>query len=111
MTLEGSRDALTGDWSDRNAPLETCWICQRFQPLVWHCITETVIDRAHCRRTDGEGIWVCSLCEEALHQWMRQHPSHNAGRKAVTALLARLSERLLGPTRKYTRRRDNDDNA
>ena len=109
MTPERSRDVLNGDWSDRKAPLDTCQICQRFQPLVWHCTSEAVNDRAHCRRTAGAGVCVCSLCEEALHQWMRKHPSEDAGRMAVTALLTRLSDRLLCPARKYTKRRDIDE--
>jgi len=111
MTPERSRDVLNGDWSDRKAPLDTCQICQRFQPLVWHCTSKTVTDRAHCRRAVGQGRWVCALCEEALHQWMRKHPSEDAGHKAVNVLLIRLTDRLLGPTRRYTRRKDNDDGA
>lgn len=109
MTPSNARDVLSGDWSDHDAPLDDCHMCQRFQPLVWHCLTETTHDRAHCRRTPGEGLWVCALCEEAIHLWMRQHPGHDAGWQAVTALLERLTQRVLAPRRKYRKQSEGHD--
>lgn len=108
MTPESSRDVLNGNWSDHEAPIDDCQICQRFQPLVWHCTQSSAVDRAKCRQMLGSGLWVCSLCEEALHRWMRQHPSEKASEVAVTALLDRLTERLLGPRRKYRKRRGDE---
>lgn|SRR5690625_2691829 len=101
MTPDNTKDVLNGDWSDSNAPLDGCHLCQRFQPLLWHCTSKTIQDRALCRRGAGNGVWVCSLCEEALHQWMRKNPDEMASQHAVTALLDRLAERLLAPRRKY----------
>lgn len=111
MTSEHIDAICHGQWSDRQAPMEQCHLCQRLQPLLWHCAEPSILDRAMCRRTQGPGIWVCSLCEHAIHQWMRQHPSATAGRDAVDALFSRLSERLLAPVRKYTRRKETTDDT
>lgn len=109
MTPKEARDVLNGDWSNSTAPLEDCHICQRFQPLLWHCTAQTILDRAHCRRAQGDGVWVCFLCEEAIHRWMKQNPGETAGADAVTSLLGRLSQRLLGPRRKYRKRKELDN--
>lgn len=109
MTPKEAQDVLNGDWSGSDSPLEDCQICQRFQPLRWHCTAQTILDRAHCRRAQGDGVWVCSLCEEAIHRWMKQNPGGTAGADAVTALLGRLTQRLLGPRRKYRKREELDN--
>lgn len=111
MTSEHTDQILKGQWADRTAPMASCHMCQRWQPLVWHSADPSVLDRARCRRTPGYGIWVCSLCEHAIHQWMRHHPSATAGRDAIDALLTRLSDRLLQPVRKYTKRAEHHDDT
>lgn|SRR5699024_917716 len=109
MTPKQARQVLNGDWTNQGAPADDCQICQRFQPLVWHNTEKTILDRAHCRRTKGQGIWVCAMCEEAIHRWIKNHPGENAGTEAVEGLLDRLANRLLGPRRKYRKRRDKEN--
>lgn len=101
MTPQDPDRALSGAWSNRNASIETCQLCQRLQPVFWHCMSQTVADRGRCRRTAGEGMWLCSLCEEGVHQWMKKNPSESSGHKAVDAMVDRLTRTLLGKRRPY----------
>jgi len=105
MNAKEFESIVHGRWSDHSAQFEGCHICQRIQPLFWHTVSRTVVDSALCQRAGGEGIWVCALCDEALHRLIRKNPRTPEGsRQAVEVLLNRLSDRILQPARKYSKR-------
>ena len=81
-----------------------CQLCQRTSVLAWHCLQTDVLDRAECRVTAGDGIWVCEICEEAMHRWMAQHPGPGSARAAEQEMIARLSRFIAGQPRPYRRR-------
>lgn len=116
--MEGDRDVtpqeadrlLWGAWNEQHTHLDECELCSRFEPLFWHCTSKAVVDRARCRRTHGEGLWLCALCEEGVHRWMKQHPGPQAGQHAVDAMVQRLAKTLLAKPRKYRKTlRESDD--
>ncbi|MGM7670254.1 hypothetical protein [Microbacterium sp. A93] len=88
-----------------------CELCQRISVLAFHTTRNDVLDRAECRRTDGHGMWLCSICEEAVHRWMAQHPGPGSAQQAVNEMIQRLSGLIDGPPRKYRRQRPTDDTA
>lgn len=101
-------DIIHGDWRDEDAELAPCAICQRDQPLFFHCTGVDITDRAECR-TGGddaveEGVWLCTMCEDAVHRWMADHPGAGAADKAVNAMYVRLAKAIFAPPRPYRRR-------
>src|SRR5690625_2308963 len=110
MTPHDAERILSGAWSNNKAPIETCQLCQRLQPLFWHSMSQTVVDRGRCRRTKDQGMWLCSLCEEGVHQWMKKNPGKDAGREAVDAMVERLTRTLLGKTRPYRKNNTKESN-
>ena len=84
---------------------DRCAVCQRRVPLRWHCTSEDHVDRAACARADGEGVWLCTTCEEAAHRHMRLTGA--GGEAAVLELFDRLAA-MLSQRRTYRRRRDQE---
>lgn len=116
--MEGNNDVtpqqadrlLSGAWDENNSQVDECELCSRLEPLFWHCTSQGIVDRARCRRTHGDGLWLCALCEEGVHRWMQQHPSKEAGRKAVDAMVQRLAATLFAKPRKYRKTpKESDD--
>jgi len=101
VTPQETNRPLSGARNEPASQIDHCALCGRFEPLFWHCTSKTVIDRAQCRRTAGDGLWLCALCEEGVHRWMRQNPEVGAGQRAVDVMVQRLSDKLLGEPRKY----------
>lgn len=100
-------EVIHGDWSVPESPLGTCGICQRSQPLSFHATSADIVDRAQCRTTsDAEtGIWLCSMCEDAVHRWMNEHPGPGSADRSVNAMFVRLSNALFAPPRRYRRKK------
>jgi hypothetical protein len=88
-----------------------CELCQRVSVLQFHTTTSDVLDRAECRRTDGAGMWLCSICEEGVHRWMAENPGPGSAQAAVNEMVQRLLNLIDGPPRKYRRQRRTDDTA
>lgn len=78
-----------------------CAVCQRQLQLRWHCTSEDHLDRAVCREAGGDGVWLCSTCEEATHRFMRTAGA--GGAAALEALFFRL-ESLISERRTYRKR-------
>ncbi|MGW9550883.1 hypothetical protein ACWG8W_07495 [Citricoccus zhacaiensis] len=91
-----------------NEPLN-CELCQRASVLSFHATEVDTVDRAECRRAGGEGVWLCSLCEEGVHRWMAEHPGEGSARAAVDEMVNRLLTLIDGPPRKYRRQRRTND--
>ncbi len=88
-----------------------CDLCQRVSVLQFHTTSTDLVDRAECRRSDGDGMWLCSICEDAVHRWMAEHPGEGAAQTAVDEMVQRLLNLLDGPPRKYRRHRRPDTTA
>lgn len=82
-----------------------CELCQRTMTLSWHSLERDLLDRAECRNSGGEGMWVCGLCEEALHRWMAEHPGPGSSRKAEAEMVSRLANLINTKPRPYRRRK------
>lgn len=85
------------------AVTEHCHVCQRRQELRWHSTAARYLDRAECRKADGDGVWLCATCEEAAHRFMRE--SGADGAKAVDELIGRLYRAFTSSLRPYRRRK------
>lgn len=75
----------------------SCTLCQaETNDLEWHCVAETYLDRAACNRARSEaGIWLCRVCNDAVHSWMQQNQDEpHAGAQAVANIRARLETAL-----------------
>jgi hypothetical protein len=88
-----------------------CELCQRVSVLQFHTTSTDMVDRAECRRAGGDGMWLCSICEEGVHRWMAEHPGPGSAQKAVNEMVQRLLNLIDGPPRKYRRQRRTDDTA
>lgn len=110
VTLQKVVNMPARAWHESPTHIDHCQLCGRFEPLFWHCTSDDVIDRAQCRRTTGDGLWLCALCEEGVHRWMKQHPGTASGQRAVDAMVQRLAEKLLGTPRKYRKNTRESDN-
>lgn len=88
-----------------------CELCQRVSVLAFHTTSTDLVDRAACRRADGDGMWLCSICEEAVHRWMAEHPGEGSAQAAVDEMIQRLLKLIDGPPRKYRRQRRPDATA
>lgn len=88
-----------------------CDLCQRVSVLQFHTTSTDLVDRAECRRAVGDGIWLCSICEEAVHRWMAEHPEPGSTQAAVDEMVQRLLNLINGPPRKYRRQRRPDTTA
>lgn len=80
-----------------------CDLCQRVSVLQFHTTSTDLVDRAECRRADGNGIWLCSICEDAVHRWMAEHPGEGAAQAALDEMVQRLLHLIDRPPRKYRR--------
>ncbi|NUL44060.1 hypothetical protein F7P69_02445 [Cellulosimicrobium funkei] len=88
-----------------------CELCQRVSVLQFHTTSTDLLDRAECRRADGDGMWLCSICEEAVHRWMADNPGEGSSQAAVDEMVQRLLNLIDGPPRKYRRQRRPDATA
>ncbi|XKH55579.1 hypothetical protein LG293_09945 [Citricoccus nitrophenolicus] len=88
-----------------------CELCQRVSVLQFHATSTNVLDRAECRRSAGDGMWLCSICEDAVHRWMAEHPGPGSAQTAVDEMVQRLLNLIDGPPRKYRRQHRTDDPA
>jgi len=88
-----------------------CELCQRVSVLSFHATGTDVLDRAQCRRVQGPGMWLCSICEEGVHRWMAENPGQGSAQAAVDEMVGRLLTLIDGPPRKYRRQRRTDDTA
>ncbi|WMY80037.1 hypothetical protein [Citricoccus sp. I39-566] len=88
-----------------------CELCQRVSVLQFHATGSDVLDRAECRRTGGDGMWLCSICEEGVHRWMAEHPGEGSAQAAVDEMVQRLLSLIDGTPRKYRRQRRTTDTA
>lgn len=95
---------------DSTEPLN-CELCQRVSVLAFHTTSTDLVDRAECRRADGDGMWLCSICEEGVHRWMAEHPGEGSAQAAVDEMVNRLLNLIDGPPRKYRRQRRTDGTA
>lgn len=94
-------------WLDKAEPLN-CELCQRVSVLQFHNTSADHVDRAECRRADGTGMWLCPICEEAVHRWMAEHPGPGCSQRAVDEMVRRLLSMIDGPPRRYRRQHRND---
>ncbi|HRO95039.1 hypothetical protein [Citricoccus sp.] len=86
-----------------------CELCQRVSVLQFHTTSTDLLDRAECRRANGDGMWLCSICEEGVHRWMAANPGEGSAQAAVDEMVQRLLNLIDGPPRKYRRQRRTDD--
>ncbi|MEO9246803.1 hypothetical protein ABDK96_03825 [Citricoccus nitrophenolicus] len=85
-----------------------CELCQRVSVLQFHTTGTDLVDRAECRRADGDGMWLCSICEEGVHRWMAANTGPGSAQAAVDEMIQRLLNLIDGPPRKYRRQRRPD---
>lgn len=88
-----------------------CEVCgTRTRNRYWHSTGSDLVDRAACRAAGGgPGVWLCTICEEGTHKWMKENPGIiHAAQKAVDEMSRRLATAIFVPRR--TRRRKTETN-
>lgn len=83
-----------------------CFICHNSdRAQFWHTTDRSILDRAECRNTgSSNGQWLCTVCEESVHLWMKQNPDvPDAAAVALSVMIGRLKEAIFQPRK--TRRR------
>lgn len=86
-----------------------CFICHNQERARhWHSTEHSYLDRAECRAAaQEEGIWLCSVCEESVHRWMKQNTDvEKSSDQAVTVMISRLNDAIYQPRK--TRRRNTE---
>lgn len=84
-----------------------CHVCgTSTRDRYWHTTSGPHIDRADCRTADLEhGVWLCTICEEGAHRWMKEHAEDpNAALAGVEEMIRRLSTAIFNPRRTKRRR-------
>ena len=83
-----------------------CFICHNSERAqYWHTTENSILDRAECRATgSSQGEWLCSVCEESVHLWMKENAEvPNAAAAAISVMIDRLRDAIFQPRK--TRRR------
>lgn len=86
-----------------------CHVCGTTnRERYWHTTSGTYLDRAVCRRADREqGVWLCTICEDGVHRWMKDHPYNpQAANEGVEEMVRRLRTAIFAPRRTKRRRTD-----
>ncbi|MGP4968500.1 hypothetical protein ACTXJR_17975 [Glutamicibacter ardleyensis] len=94
--------------TDNNVEMP-CFICHnRERARHWHSTEISYLDRAECRAAvQVEGIWLCSVCEESVHRWMKENKDvEKSSNQGVIVMIERLNNAIYQPRK--TRRRNTD---
>lgn len=86
-----------------------CHVCgTNKRDRFWHTTSGAHMDRSDCREADLEhGVWLCTICEDGVHRWMKEHAEHpNLATAGMEEMIRRLSSAIFIPRRTKRRRTD-----